>query len=74
MDGKTAGKYLAAYHRKAGRSFSEIAETFLGTHAAARNWLVAMHNGHRGRPAAQEPRQAQNDPPCRPSQPDHRRP
>ena len=73
MDGKTAGKYLAAYHRKAGRSFSEIAETVLGTHAAARNWLAAITRPG-GRPAAQEPRQAQNDPPCRPPQPDHRRP
>ena len=45
MDGKTARKYVAAYHRKAGKSFNEIAEIVLDTYVAVRNWLVAMHKG-----------------------------
>ena len=53
-DGKTARKYLAAYHRKEGKSFSEIAEITLDTYVAVRNWLVAMHNG--GRPCEPLPR------------------
>ena len=44
-DGKTARKYVAAYHRKAGKSFSEIAEMDLDTYVVVRNWLVAMHKG-----------------------------
>jgi len=44
-DGKTARKYQAAYHRKADKSVSEIAEMVLDTHIAVRNWLATMHKG-----------------------------
>ena len=45
MDALTAKKYTAAYHRKRGRSFNEIAGMVLASYDAVRNWLVKMHKG-----------------------------
>ena len=44
-DALTARKYAAAYHRKKGRSFKDIAEMLLASYDAVRAWLVAMHKG-----------------------------
>lgn len=45
MDALTAKKYMAAYHRKAGRSFEEISQMILASYHAVRAWLLAMHKG-----------------------------
>ena len=45
MDALTARKYTAAYHRKMGMSFKEIAAILLVSYHAVRDWLTAMHNG-----------------------------
>ena len=44
-DALAARKYAAAYHRKRGRSFKDIAETLPASYDAVRAWLVAMHKG-----------------------------
>lgn len=45
MDGPTAKRYTAAYHRKMGRSFEEIEDMVRASYDAVRRWLVAMHKG-----------------------------
>lgn len=45
MDALTAKRYMAAYHRKKGRSFNEIAGMVLASYDAVRDWLVKMHKG-----------------------------
>ena len=48
MDALTAMKYTAAYHRKMGLSFKEIAAILLTSYHAVRDWLTAMHKGGLG--------------------------
>ena len=54
MDALTSRKYMAACHRKAGRSFEEISQMILVPCDAVEDWLAAMHKG--GLEAAAAPR------------------
>ena len=45
MDGKSSRKYLAAMHRKMGRSNQEIAEYVGENYEVVRVWLAEIHKG-----------------------------
>lgn len=56
MDALTAKRYTAAYHRKRGRSFDEIAGMVLASYDAVRDWLVKMHKeGLKAAPRGKSP-------------------
>ena len=61
MDAKSSRKYLAAMHRKTGRSSQEIVECIGGNYEAVGAWLADTHKGHLRHPPAEEPVPAQKN-------------